>query len=150
MKNLDKQVKCVYTVYIKYIQYIRGDEMNIILSNRSDTPIYQQIASEICRNIVEGILAEGDSLPSIRFLAKELAVSVITTKKAYELLERQGYIETQPGKGSTVSAKSAGLARERKKSDMEQHLLDAIDIAKELGMSRKDVDNLLDVLYTEL
>lgn len=124
--------------------------MNILLSNRSDTPIYQQIALEICRNIAEGLLAEGDSLPSIRLLAKELAVSVITTKNAYELLERQGYIETQPGKGSVVSLKSAGLVRERKKSDMEQHLLDAIDIAKELGLSRRDMGELLDMLYTEI
>ena len=124
--------------------------MNILLSNRSDTPIYQQIASEICRNIAGGQLAEGDSLPSIRLLAKELAVSVITTKNAYELLERQGYIETQPGKGSVVSVKSTGLVRERKRSDMEQHLLDAIDIAKELGMSRQDVAELLDMLYTEI
>ena len=124
--------------------------MNILLSNRSDTPIYQQIALEICRNIAEGLLAEGDSLPTIRRLAKELADSVITTKNAYELLERQGYIETQPGKGSVVSLKSAGLVRERKKSDMEQHLLDAIDIAKELGLSRRDMGELLDMLYTEI
>ncbi len=123
--------------------------MNIILSNRSDTPIYQQIAAEICRNIVEGALTEGDSLPSIRLLAKELAVSVITTKNAYELLERQGYIETRPGKGSVVSARSAGLARERKKSDMEQHLLAALDIARELELTRQDIDQLLDMLYAE-
>lgn len=124
--------------------------MNIILSNRSDTPIYQQIAAEICRNIVEGVLTEGDSLPSIRLLAKELAVSVITTKNAYELLERQGYIETRPGKGSVVSARSAGLARERKKSDMEQHLLAALDIARDLNLTRQEIDQLLDLFYTGL
>lgn len=124
--------------------------MNIIISNSSDTPIYSQIVQCIQRDIVSGVLSEGDSLPSIRTLAKELSVSVITTKKAYEILEAQGYIETRQGKGSVVSKKSGTLAREHKVSNMEQHLLEAIDISKELNLSYSELMNILDTLYKEV
>ncbi len=124
--------------------------MNIIISNSSDTPIYSQIVQCIQRDIVSGVLSEGDSLPSIRALAKDLSVSVITTKKAYEILESQGYIETQAGKGSVVSKKSGTLAREHKISDMEQRLLEAIDISRELGLSLEELTGTLDTLYREV
>lgn len=124
--------------------------MNIIISNSSDTPIYSQIVQCIQRDIVSGVLSEGDSLPSIRTLARDLSVSVITTKKAYEILENQGYIETRQGKGSVVSKKSGTLAREHKVSNMEQHLLEAIDISKELNLSYSELMNILDTLYKEV
>lgn len=124
--------------------------MNIIISNHSDIPIYQQIVDHIRQNIVDGILSSGDALPSIRLLAKELSVSVITTKKAYEILEEQGYIKTVAGKGSFVSKQSITLAKEHKTSDLEQHLLAAIDIASELHMSKDEIKDLLDMLYTEV
>lgn len=123
--------------------------MNIIISNSSDTPIYSQIVQCIQRDIVSGVLSEGDSLPSIRTLAKELSVSVITTKKAYEILEAQGYIETRQGKGSVVSKKSGTLAREHKISQVEQALLQAIDVSKELGMSLDELSDTLKILYKE-
>lgn len=123
--------------------------MNIIISNTSDTPIYLQIARCIQNDIVNGTLSGGDALPSIRALAKELSVSVITTKKSYEILESQGYIQTQPGKGSVVSLKSSSLAREHKMSSMEQSLLDAIDVSKELGMEYSELAGMLELLYKE-
>lgn len=124
--------------------------MNIIISNTSDIPIYSQIVECIQRDIVNGVLSEGDSMPSIRSLAKDLSVSVITTKKAYEILEGQGYIETRQGKGSFVSKKSGSLAREHKISDMEQRLLEAIDISRELGMEYGELSTALKTLYEEM
>lgn len=124
--------------------------MNIIISNTSDIPIYSQIVECIQRDIVNGVLSEGDSMPSIRSLAKDLSVSVITTKKAYEILEGQGYIETRQGKGSFVSKQSGHLAREHKISDMEQRLLEAIDISRELGMEYGELSTALKTLYEEM
>ena len=124
--------------------------MNIVISNTSDTPIYAQIVECIRREIANGALREGDMMPSIRSLAKDLSVSVITTKKAYEQLEAQRYIETRAGKGSFVSARSGALAREHKISDMEQHLLAAIDISRELGMTDEDLKTHFDALFGEV
>ncbi len=124
--------------------------MNIIISNTSDTPIYEQIVQCIQRDIINGVLSEGDALPSIRTLAKDLSVSVITTKKAYEELESKGYIETRPGKGSFVSKRSGSLAREHKQSQMEQHLLNAIDISKELNLSYEEFLGIIELLYKEV
>ncbi len=124
--------------------------MNIIISNSSDTPIYLQIVQCIQRNIVNGVLSEGDVMPSIRSLAKELSVSVITTKKAYEVLEAQGYIETRQGKGSFVSKRSGTLAKEHKQSQMEQHLLDAIDISRELNLDYTELIGIIEQLYKEI
>lgn len=123
--------------------------MDIIISNSSDTPIYAQIAEAIQRGIISGELTEGDALPSIRALARELAVSVITTKKAYEVLEAQGYIRTMQGRGSVVSARSSSLAREHRISELEQHLLDAADIARELGIGAEEFAETARELYSE-
>lgn len=124
--------------------------MNIIISNTSDTPIYLQISECIQRDIVNGALSGGDAMPSIRALAKDLSVSVITTKKAYELLESQGYIETVQGKGSFVSKKSGTLAREHRISEMEQSILDAIDVSRELGLSYGELIGIIEELYKEM
>ncbi len=124
--------------------------MNIIISNSSDTPIYLQIVQCIQRDIINGVLSEGDVMPSIRSLAKELSVSVITTKKAYEVLEAQGYIETRQGKGSFVSKRSGTLAKEHKQSQMEQHLLDAIDISRELNLDYTELIGIIEQLYKEI
>lgn len=123
--------------------------MNIIISNSSDTPIYEQIVEAVQKSIICGELGESDALPSIRSLARELSVSVITVKKAYETLEAKGYIMTQAGKGSIVSAKSSVLAREHKISVMEQHILSAIDISRELMMDCDELKAVFDELYKE-
>lgn len=124
--------------------------MNIIISNSSDTPIYAQIVNAIQKSIISGELTEASPLPSIRLLARELAVSVITVKKAYETLEEKGYITTRQGKGSIVSARSGELAKEHKISLMEQHILSAIDISRELKMDIGELKARFDELYKEV
>lgn len=88
--------------------------MNIIISNSIQEPIYEQIVKQIKNQIIKGSLPEGDALPSIRSLAQELQISVITTKRAYEELERDGFIETVPGKGSFISSQNKELIREKR------------------------------------
>lgn len=123
--------------------------MYIVISSTSDTPIYQQIAEGIKNNIASGSLAPGDSLPSIRLFAKELGVSVITTKKAYELLESQGFITTVPQKGSVVSAKSVSIAAEQKRAVMEQHIFAAMDNAKELDIGEDEFIEIIQSFFRE-
>lgn len=144
----NKEKLCI--LYISYMNSIHREEktpVDIIISNSSDTPIYLQIAEAIRYSIISGGLKEGDVLPSIRSLAKELSVSVITTKKAYEVLEGQGYIKTHQGRGSVVSARSASLAREHRLSELEQHLLEAADIARELNISAEEFAETARRLY---
>ncbi|SQC23862.1 GntR family transcriptional regulator [Clostridium perfringens] len=119
----------VYTVYIEYIQYIyteRGEFLNIVVSNTSGVPIYEQIAKAIKNEILSGDLKENSALPSIRSLASELRVSVITTKRAYEELERDGFIYTLPGKGSYVAEQNKELLMEEKLREIEEKLGEAM------------------------
>ncbi len=112
--------------------------MKILISNISDVPIYRQIAEAVKEEILSGGMGEGDALPSIRSLAGELSVSVITAKKAYEELEAAGYINAMQGKGFFVSPRSRELAREHRRSLIEQHILSAADAAKAAGMSKEE------------
>ena len=121
--------------------------MKIIISNSSDMPIYRQIADAVKEEILSDNLHEGDPLPSIRTIARELSVSVITAKKAYEELEAMGYIKGQQGRGFFVSKKSRELAKEHKISEMEQHILSAIDICGELGLSKEELMGTVETLY---
>lgn len=106
---------CFITVYIEYIQYRRQVLlMNIILLNTANEPIYQQIKNQMIEQILNGQLKEGERLPSIRRLAGELKISVITTKRAYEDLEQDGYIDTVPGKGTFVSHQDKERLRARR------------------------------------
>jgi len=123
--------------------------MDILISNSSDKPIYEQITSQIKAMIMSGRLAEGDPLPSIRHMAKELRVSVITTKRAYEDLERDGFIETIPGKGSFVAAKNLSLIREEQLKAAEALLSEAVDIAKRSGITLDELTEMLRLLYEE-
>ena len=100
--------------------------MDIIISNDSDKPIYEQITSQIKNQIMQGSLREGDALPSMRTLAKELRISVITTKRAYEELEREGFITTVVGKGSFIKAADTRLLREESLKRIEEHFQEAI------------------------
>ena len=100
--------------------------MDIIISNDSDKPIYEQITSQIKNQIMQGSLREGDALPSMRTLAKELRISVITTKRAYEELEREGFITTVVGKGSFIKAADTRLLREENLKRIEEHFLEEI------------------------
>jgi len=123
--------------------------MDILISNSSDKPIYEQIASQIKSLILSGALAEGDALPSMRLLAKELRISVITTKRAYEDLERDGFIETVVGKGSFVAGGNLELVREERLRIIESHLQSAVDSARSSGVALGELREMLDVLYGE-
>lgn len=121
--------------------------MDIILSNVSGEPIYAQIVSQIKTMILNGTLKEGDALPSMRNLAMQLRISVITTKRAYEELERDGFIESYTGKGSFVKAQNAELFREEQLREMEGLLQQAADRARKCGVSLEEMTEILRILY---
>lgn len=127
----------------------RGDVMYLIVSNSSDKPIYEQIAEQIKEKIVTSELESGELLPSIRGLAKDLKISVITTKRAYEELEREGYIETTPGKGSFISSKNKELLREEIFKKIEEHLVSIMYLAKQANMNKEKITEILEYLYEE-
>ena len=120
--------------------------MNITISNSSGKPIYEQITSQIKNDIITGELKPGDALPSMRTLAKELRISVITTKRAYEDLERDGFIETVAGKGSFVASKNAEFLREEALRRVEAALQQAVDTASRSGVSPQELRQMLELL----
>ncbi len=123
--------------------------LNIIISNSADVPIYQQIVGQIRDAILRGELVEGELLPSIRALAKDLRISVITTKRAYDDLEQEGYVVSVSGKGSYVAERNPELLQESRLALVEQKLEDAVITAKSLDICRADVFRLLELLYEE-
>ena len=123
--------------------------MEIIISNSSGVPIYEQIKEQIKSKIISNELAEGDMLPSIRNLAKDLRISVITTKAAYEKLELEGYVKTISTKGTFVANKNIELIREEQLQKVETLLTSAINIAKISRITKEDMQNMLDILYEE-
>ena len=124
--------------------------MDIIITNSSDSPIYEQIASQIKNLILNGTLNEGDALPSMRTLAKELRVSVITTKRAYEELEREGFIQSFTGKGSFVCEENTKLIKEEQLRRIEEILTSAILLSKSSGITLDEVKDLFNLLCDEL
>ena len=123
--------------------------MDIIISNQSATPLYLQISEQMKHLIVTGELTAGDMLQSIRGLAKNLKVSIITTKKAYEELEEGGFIETLPGKGSYVSTVNLDILKEAQISKIEESLHDIIESAKKIGLSKAELKERIELLYEE-
>ena len=121
--------------------------MDIIISNASDLPIYEQISSQIKALIMNGTLKEGELLPSIRVIAKELKVSVITTKRAYADLERDGFIEVVQGRGSFVSSRNLDFIREEQLRNAEMHLQKAVEIAQVGNISLKELMEMLTLIY---
>lgn len=121
--------------------------MDIIIRNNGAVPIYDQIASQIKAQILNGTLKEGDALPSMRLLAKELRISVITTKRAYEELEREGFLVTVPGKGCFVSARNPELLREAVLRQVEEHLTHAVEAARPGGITLPELIETLTILY---
>ncbi len=121
--------------------------MNIIISNSSGQPIYEQIISQIKAMIISGELKEGDALPSMRLLAKELRISVITTKRAYEELEREGFIVSITGKGSFVAGTNPDFIKEEQLRKIELLLSEAVDAAKTSGIGLGELNELLVLLY---
>ena len=123
--------------------------MNIIITNSAGKPIYEQISSQIKALILGGELNEGDALPSMRTLAQDLRVSVITTKRAYEILETEGLIESFTGRGSFVAAKDPQLLREQNLREVEKRLTEAVDIAKRSGITASEVQELLTLILED-
>lgn len=121
--------------------------MDIIISNSSGRPIYEQIVSQIKEMIMSGILKEGDALPSMRNLAMQLRISIITTKRAYEELEREGFIESFTGRGSFVAAQNKELFREEGLKQIEEFLTLAVEKARLCGVSADELSELLNMLY---
>lgn len=123
--------------------------MEIVISNGSDSPLYQQIEDQIKDAILRGELVEGDGLPSIRAFADDLRVSVLTVRRVYEDLEREGFVTGQVGKGTFVSAGNVELLRDSKRRLVEQKMLDMIQTAKSLQITREELDDMMDILYEE-
>lgn len=127
----------------------RGDAMTLMISNSSESPIYEQITEQLKTKMITGELKPGETLPSIRGLAKDLKISVITTKRAYEELERLGYIETVPGKGSFVSGKNKELLKEELLKTIESNFINSIEIAKKIKLTKEELLDLFTYLYEE-
>lgn len=121
--------------------------MKIIISNSSGEPIYEQIMKQIKEEILLGNLGTGEALPSIRSLAQELRISVITTKRAYEELEREGFIETVPGKGSFAAGQNKEMLREKRLKMLEEKLVEVIDESKLLKLGLEELTEMLSILY---
>ncbi len=124
--------------------------MNIIISNSSGKPIYEQITFQLKQFILSGELKPHDMLPSMRLLAKELRISVITTKRAYEDLERDGFIYTVVGKGSFVADTNQEILREEHLKQVEDYLELAVEQARQAGISKGEVLEILEMLFEEV
>ena len=121
--------------------------MDIIISNSAGVPIYEQITQQIKGLILRGELREGEALPSMRLLARELRISVITTKRAYEELEREGFITTVPGKGCFVAPRNLELVREECLRRVEEHLSAAVEAARSGSVTLEEMTETLNILY---
>jgi len=123
--------------------------MKIIISNASSEPIYQQIGQQIKAQIISGDLKEGEGLPSIRKLAKELHISVITTKRTYEELEKEGFIDVVGGKGTFVAIQNKELLREKKMKSIEDMMSETVTEAQKLGITFEELQEMLGILYND-
>lgn len=123
--------------------------LHVALSNGSGVPIYQQIVDQARAAILKGELAEGELLPSIRGLARDLRISVITTTRAYSDLAQLGYIVNVPGKGSYVQPRDTELIREQLLREIEGHLTSAVDVARQAGLDAETLHSLLDISLEE-
>ena len=123
--------------------------MDIIISNSSGRPIYDQISEQIKEKILTGQLEEGEALPSMRLLAKELRISVITTKRAYEELERGGFIVTMTGKGSFVAEKNTEAVREEYLKRIEEHIGEIVRLSVSCHLGLEDIKEMVTLAYEE-
>ena len=123
--------------------------MTILIDNHSGVPIYDQIFTQIKSQMISGSLPEGEPLPSIRSLAKDLRISVITTKRAYDELEAAGFIYTLPGKGSFVSPRNTQLIREENLREIEQHMAEIRRLAAQCGLSAQELREMYHILEDE-
>lgn len=154
-KDIDNRIKSAYTVLIKQVHTLqmihmeRSESMEIIISNSSDKPIYEQICMQVKNLIMNGTLSAGEALPSMRALAKDLHISVITVQRAYEDLTRDGFIETVSGKGSFVAAQNKEFIQEEQLRVAEELLQKAAEIGRAHGISYEQMTNILKLFYEE-
>ena len=142
------------SAYLLYILFIyscnkRKDTMTILIDNKSGLPIYDQIYSQIKAQIISGTLQTDDPLPSIRSLAKDLRISVITTKRAYDELEQEGFIYTIPGKGCFVAQKNTQLLREENLKKIETYMQSIYLLAQTCNLSREEVEEMLRLTWED-
>ena len=123
--------------------------MKIVISNTSDMPLYKQIEDQIIDAILKGDLSEGETLPSIRSLANDLKVSVLTIRRVYDDLEKDGFVNRQVGIGTIVSAGNVELLRDSKRRLVEQKMLDMIQTAKALGITQQELNEMMNILFEE-
>ena len=149
--HIDNNVSIGYNVYAETSHQRKGerDILKILISNTSDTPLYQQIKDQIKDAIFKEELVEGDALPSIRAFAEDLKVSVLTIRRVYEELEQEGFIVSQVGIGTFVSTSNLELLRDSKRRLVEQKMLDMIKTAKSLKISKEELNDMMDILYEE-
>ncbi len=135
----------IINIYRSY----RGDDVNILIDNKSGAPIYDQIYLQIKNQIISGELKENDLLPSIRGLAKDLRISFITTKRAYEELEKEGFIYTLPAKGCYVAPKNVELIREENLKKIEGHIEEIVKLAASCNLSKDDIIEMVNFSLEE-
>ena len=123
--------------------------MKILISNTSDAPLYQQIKEQIIDAILKGELVEGDPLPSIRAFANDLKVSVLTIRRVYDDLEKEGFVNSQVGIGAFVSTSNVELLRDSKRRLVEQKMLEMIQTAKSLGITQQELNDMMNILFKE-
>ena len=123
--------------------------MKILISNTSDAPLYQQIKELIIDAILKGELVEGDPLPSIRAFANDLKVSVLTIRRVYDDLEKEGFVNSQVGIGTFVSTSNVELLRDSKRRLVEQKMLEMIQTAKSLGITQQELNDMMNILFKE-
>lgn len=121
--------------------------MKLLISNSSSVPIYEQIKQQIIEQILNGELLEDEPLPSIRVLAQEIKISVMTIKKAYDQLESEGYIIVKQGKGTYIAPKNNELIQEQAQKKIEEYIVNIIDIARKYNIDKKDIKELIDIFY---
>lgn len=154
MQSIDfKDLTTLYAKYILCISYINSIPievtMNIIISNANNQPIYEQIYTQIKSAIISAELNEGDILPSIRNLAKDLRISVITTKRAYDELEKDGYIYSVAGKGSYVAEKNTEVLREAQLKEIEEYMRIILQIAPSCKLTTDDIIEMFKLISKE-
>lgn len=141
--TLDNSIILLYTVYI------RRSHMKIIINHSSMQPIYEQITDQIKAMIIDGTLKEEEMLPSVRTLAKELKISALTVKKAYDFLEEEGFVVTVHGKGSFIAKNNQGLLMEERKREIETELEKVIRKARISGLSEEEIRELFELIMEE-
>ena len=149
---IDSRICPLYTVLVIAIQFVtdmRGENLEIVVSNKASQPLYEQIASQIKAAIISGELKAGDAIPSVRSLAKSLHISILTVQKAYATLQEDGFIETTAGKGCYVSAQNQDFYLEEQQKKIEERFAEAIEFARSSGISLNKLTELLALMYQE-